>query len=333
MKPKKLLYITSIRPNSLSGDRIHVDAIAAHKSIKHVNSRYFLLLAKLLINMSRRGVIRESISLILISAFLPNYILKAFLKNKYIEINGSILDEGISLKYNAQNLIKRTQLRILTSAKGVIFVSNGLMQRFQHLYGDRFKSTVIENGTDMSCPEVLETNIKYAYVGANTQWQDIAGLLHKVDLLHTKDPSQPEVHLAGPNLDDIDKREYNNIKIINHGIVDSKTAEKIYYKSSVLLCPDTRIFGKFLLSSPIKMYQGLRSGCVILFMHKWSWQEVLHPFCCNVTLSIDYFDRDKEDGYALLSKMVAETSPRMTSALNTRSWDDVVQELVETVIQ
>jgi hypothetical protein len=276
--------------------------------------------------------LRESIFSLFICLVLPSFLLRILLSNKFIEINGSIVDEGLTAGWLNGKLLRTAQSKSINCANGILFVSQGLKLRFHELYLDNFRSFVVENGAENITPDVFERTLKYAYVGANTRWQNIENLLGLINKFHKDSLTKPEVHLAGPHLGDIPFSNFKNLNIIFHGVVTSQEANQIYKSCSVLLCPDTRIYQDYLLSSPIKLYQGLKSGCVVVFLQKWDWNNVQPHQCCRLIFHVDELIHDKKKSAEFYNK-IENIDMRKESSNYTRLWTNVVSDLLKYVKQ
>jgi glycosyltransferase involved in cell wall biosynthesis len=263
-------YITSIRSNSESGDRVHVNNVTKYLKLNHKSAR-FLKLYFYLIIYRKGGVVRESIDLILLGVFLPNFILSWLLSPWIVEVNGSILDEKGLIKF----LIKG-QKKNFKVVKKIVVVSEGLKARFLNLYSlNNDRIVVVRNGGPfVNHPvNIFDGVLRMAFVGANASWQEVKKNIQKI--VENIDISfiQIEVIVAGSGFEnEIDTLLNNRVKIKYRGLVSFNEARSIYRNCNIVLCTDTRVYDKMLLSSPIKAYEGLLLGKLVLFTNDWNYK-------------------------------------------------------------
>lgn len=324
-----MIYIVQINKKSRNGDYVHVEGIRknldAEDLFVHTRSflkvLYFILLN---LNSNTKIILRESI-LQLPFIFLPNIILAYILKGCVLEINGSAVDE-IRLKSRFfAGIIKFYQRKIFPHYHKIIVVSSGLKKRFVDLYGiDENKIIIVHNGSDVIDDNVnserkLNSQIKITYVGKLTRWQSV---LKSIDKLNNISLSKKNIRMVLAGDDEflrIDTKIWPNLDFDLYSKVKHTEAIGLYKKTDYILIADNRLYNNSLLSSPIKLFEGLNLGCVPIFYKKNNILSELEGVAEKLP---EYF---LEDDVSLSIDDLVEGA--LTSFKYSRTWADVVHEL------
>lgn len=312
----KKFYITSIRKNSVSGDRVHVENVVKESDFIHYNIRFLKLYWFLIKKRNEKIILRESVDVLFFCAVVPSYILKYLLKNVIVEINGSIRDE------KKINWIIFSQKKLLKFSKKIIFVSIGLKMRFTGLYSNEIdnKSRVVNNGGEFIKPiqnKIKNSEIKLGFVGAKTKWQDIDGVIQWLVVNQDNLQNNIKLHIAGPGFENYENYTGRNLEIIFEGSVSKIKAKAIYQSCNILVCPDKRTYHGYLLSSPIKVYECINMGLLITFFHPWKNTKEF-GFAKNQIISWND---------ALNISIVNDVLMKIRNKNEIRTWKNVVQEL------
>ena len=322
-------YVTSVRKNSTSGDNVHIRNILANSNMDYLNLRFLSLYIKLFSARKNQMIIRESIDLLIFCLLFPNFLLKKAFSNTYVEVNGSILDESKKWWW-----LQGAQKKLFLNIKKVFIVSNGLKKRMIDLHGiSNKKFIVINNGgarlvaSDTKFKQKIkftyQKSLKIVFIGAKTKWQDIEFSIRKLKKISKKTTSKIEVIIAGPGFEKEKEISTNGLYIRFHGKQNPDEVLNLYQQSMIVLCPDNRVYQKHLLSSPIKVYEGLCLGKLILFTHEWDFKTDFSSLALDSFVSWD--DLSCNERISKLYKNAQNNKTKM------RTWNTVVSELEQNL--